>query len=128
MTYNSGLMQVTVTEQSQVNPQGEPVTLNFVQSGAGTSTLGTVPAGKKWLITRYQVSMKYAVGAGRGELKYHTHVLYTHYCNGTYDDTVNTENISLESCPVALAGETITAVVTTNGGIEGSVSYIEVNA
>lgn len=126
--FNGTQANVTLNTDELVNSLGELTTVSGVQSGAGTTTLGTVGAGKIWYIIRYQVAHNYAVGAGRGELELATIPYFTHYCNGTYDDVSQSENFSLEACPKLTAGQTITLIVSSNGSMEGSVSYIEVSA
>lgn len=125
--FNGTQANVTLNAGTIVNTIGTPTVVSGIQSGVGTTTLGTVGANKKWYIIGYMVSHNYSVGAGRGEIELNGIPIFTHYCNGTYDDIAVTANFNLEACPVLTATQTLTLVVTTNGGLEASVVYVEVS-
>lgn len=105
-------------------PQATSCLYNL-QSGAGTTTLGTVGAGKRWLIIGWTCNHSYAVGGGRSQLRLNGVNYSSKYTSGTYDNETIPQNFSKEACPILTATQNIQLVVTTNGALEASVYYIE---
>ena len=134
MSVQSGSTAVngTVTASGTFTPtKVSGVLLHATRGSAGTSTLGTVPAGKVWRILSAFLSVAthssadnsttYLTG-GSGKL-----LGLDDRGSATYQNGGHAVGLAwgYEACPVLVAGETVTLVTVDTYNSTGGVCYVE---
>lgn len=128
-TVQSGLTDVTGVVQTTAATTALSNIIYLQKAGAGTSTVGTVPANKRWLIISIDFSAVTAGGAAaQAYLELNNKKVI--YCYPTSTATApGIEHASLvfnlEACPILTAAQTIN--ITSSASITANVcvSYIE---
>ena len=125
----SGLTDVTGTVQTSAATTAITHFIYAQQAGAGTSTLGTVGAGKRWLIISMDLSVGTAGGNGaNGYLSLNGEKAAYCYPQSSVGSSFVEHSCLVfnpAACPILAAGQTVTltsaAAITSNA----CVGYIE---
>lgn len=128
-TIQSGLTDVTGTVQTTAATTAITHFIYAQQAGAGTQTLGTVGAGKRWLIISIDLSV--GTAGGNGANGYVTlngeKAAYCYPQSSVGSSFVEHANLvfSPSACPILTAGQTVQLVSAAAITSNACVGYIE---
>lgn len=132
MAINIGTGVTTITGDVNLEPVIKTVTcISGTQTNSGTTTLGTVGAGKVWNIIGASIGAEGGNNPGQCSLKGNNIAILSAYAYSAtnYGLIFLSQSWQYGTCPKLTAGQTITLVCTNlNGLCDAQVQYIEESA
>jgi hypothetical protein len=105
--------------------------LSAEQSGAGSATIGTVGAGKKWRILSVQLGGGAPAASTSAGIQLNGVYALRHYHNNQAATTMSLSNSitwAYSAAPQLAAGQTAVLVGAASTTVEGQISYVEETA
>jgi len=98
-----------------------------LKAGAGSTTIGTVPAGKIWRVIGWTLASTFAAGAGASSITLNAVGVANLICGNSSNNSVGM-SLSYSDAYVLAAGQTAVVTTDANNNAYASIAYIEESA